>query len=134
MSNFKVDIITPINMESLDNVTYLRIPSLDGLTGIQARHASSIIALDIGEIKIVANNKEKIFATSGGFADIRPEGTQLLLETFESGKMIDKKRVKQAVEKATKHLSNKNDDLKRAALALKRAKNRLTILKKFNYK
>ena len=130
MSNFKVDIITPINMESLDNVTYLRIPSLDGLTGIQARHASSIIALDIGEIKIVTNNKEKIFATSGGFADIRPEGTQLLLETFESGKIIDKKRVEQAVKKATKHLSNKNDDLKRATLALKRAKNRLAILKK----
>ena len=130
MSNFKVDIITPINMESLDNVTYLRIPSLDGLTGIQARHASSIIALDIGEIKIVTNNKERIFATSGGFADIRPEGTQLLLETFESGKIIDKKRVEQSVEKATKHLSNKNDDLKRATLALRRAKNRLAILKK----
>ena len=130
MSNFKVDIITPVNMESLDNVTYLRIPSLDGLTGIQARHASSIIALDIGEIKIVTNNKERIFATSGGFADIRPEGTQLLLETFESGKIIDKKRVEKSVEKATKHLSNKNDDLKRATLALKRAKNRLAILKK----
>ena len=130
MSNFKVDIITPINMESLDNVTYLRIPSLDGLTGIQARHASSIIALDIGEIKIVANNKEQVFATSGGFADISPEGTQLLLETFESGKMINKKRAQQAAEKATKHLSNQNDDLKRANLALKRAKNRLAILKK----
>ena len=132
MSNFKVDIITPISMESVDNVTYLRIPSLDGLTGIQARHASSIIALDIGEIKIVTNNKEKIFATSGGFADIRPEGTQLLLETFESENMIDKKRAHQAVEKATKHIhiSSRNADLKRATLALKRAKNRLAILKK----
>ena len=80
MSDFKVDIITPINMESFNNVNYLRIPSLDGLIGIQARHASSIIALDIGEIKIVANNKEQVFATSGGFVDIRPEGTQLLLE------------------------------------------------------
>ena len=130
MSNFKVDIITPINIKSLDDVTYLRIPSLDGLTGIQARHASSIIALDIGEIKIVTNNKESVFATSGGFADIRPEGTQLLLETFESGKMIDKKRAQQAIEKATKHISSRNDDLKRATLALKRAKNRLSILKK----
>ena len=130
MSNFKVDIITPINITSLDDVKYLRIPSLDGLTGIQARHASSIIALDIGEIKIITNNKEKIFATSGGFADIRPEGTQLLLETFESGKMIDKKRAQQAIEKATKHISSRNDDLKRATLALRRAKNRLAILKK----
>jgi len=130
VSDFKVDIITPISMESFNNVNYLRIPSLDGLTGIQARHASSIIALDIGEIKIVANNKEQVFATSGGFADIRPEGTQLLLETFESGKIINKKRDQQAAEKATQHLSNNNDDLKRATLALKRAKNRLAILKK----
>ena len=44
--------------------------------------------------------------------------------------MINKKRAQQAAEKATKHISNKNDDLKRANLALKRAKNRLAILKK----
>ena len=57
MHNFKVDIITPTSIESLDGVNYLRIPALDGLTGVQAKHANSIIALDIGEIKIVQNNK-----------------------------------------------------------------------------
>lgn len=131
MHNFKVDIITPTSIESLDGVNYLRIPALDGLTGVQAKHANSIIALDIGEIKIVQNNKETIYATSGGFADIRKEGTQLLLETFESSKTIDKKRAEQAIEKANLHLKNKNDDLKRAKIALRRAQNRLTILKKF---
>ena len=48
MHNFKVDIITPTSIESLDEVNYLRIPALDGLTGVQAKHANSIIALDIG--------------------------------------------------------------------------------------
>ncbi len=132
MLNFKVDIITPVNIESLNDVSYLRIPSLDGLTGVKAKHANAIIALDIGEIKIVINNKENIYATSGGFADIRPEGTQLLLETFEKSEMIDQQRAEQAIAKANQHLGNKNDDIKRAQLALKRAKNRLAVSKKFN--
>ena len=130
MLNFKVDIITPVNIESLNDVSYLRIPSLDGLTGVKAKHANAIIALDIGEIKIVINNKENIYATSGGFADIRPEGTQLLLETFEKSEMIDQQRAEQAIAKANQHLGNKNDDIKRAQLALKRAKNRLAVSKK----
>ena len=130
MLNFKVDIITPVNIESLNDVSYLRIPSLDGLTGVKAKHANAIIALDIGEIKIVINNKENIYATSGGFADIRPEGTQLLLETFEKSEIIDQQRAKQAISKANQHLGNKNDDIKRAQLALKRAKNRLAVSKK----
>ena len=130
MSNFKIDIITPVNIESVDDVSYLRIPSLDGLTGVKARHANAIIALDIGEIKIIINNKERVYATSGGFADIRPEGTQLLLETFEKREMIDKQRAEKAITKANQHLNNKNDDIKRAKLALNRAKNRLTILNK----
>ena len=130
MPNFKIDIITPVNIESVDDVSYLRIPSLDGLTGVMAKHANAIIALDIGEIKIVINNKESIYATSGGFADIRPEGTQLLLETFEKSARIDKKRAEKAMTKANQHLNNKNHDIKRAKLALKRAKNRLTILNK----
>ena len=52
VKKFHLDIITPTSIESFDNVSYLRIPSLDGLLGIQANHAKAIIGLDIGEIKI----------------------------------------------------------------------------------
>ena len=55
MNTFKLDIITPTSIKSYDDVDYLRIPSLDGLTGIKAKHAPAIIALDIGEIKININ-------------------------------------------------------------------------------
>ena len=54
---FHLDIITPTSIESFDNVSYLRIPSLDGLLGIQANHAKAIIGLDIGEIKISKDGK-----------------------------------------------------------------------------
>ena len=81
--NFHLDIITPTSIESFNNVSYLRIPSLDGLLGIQANHAKAIIGLDIGEIKINQNGQDTVFATSGGFADVAKEGVQLLLETVE---------------------------------------------------
>ena len=110
MNNFQLDIITPTGVQSYNDVSYIRIPGLDGLLGVQAKHASAIIALTIGEIKITHKNKSIYFATSGGFIDIRTEGTQLLLETIESTKEIDKKRTEQAINRAETHLKNKEND------------------------
>ena len=130
MKNFQLDIITPTNIESFEKVSYLRIPSLDGLTGIQARHATAIIGLGVGEIKISHGNEEKTYSTSGGFADIKPESVQLLLETIESKKTIDKKRAENALDRAEKRIKDKKMDINRAEEALLKAKNRLKILAK----
>ena len=86
MSTFHLDIITPTSTHTFENVSYLRIPGLDGLIGIEANHANSIIALNIGEIKINTSGKTLYFSTSGGFTDIQSKGVQLLLETFEESK------------------------------------------------
>ena len=73
MSKFQLDIITPTSIKSFSDVAYLRMPGLDGLIGVQSKHANSIIALDVGEIKITINGKDQYFATSGGFSDIKKE-------------------------------------------------------------
>ena len=130
MKSFHLDIITPTNTYTYEDVNYLRLPTLNGLIGIKARHAEAIIALDIGEIKIVINGKEQLFSTSGGFSDIKPEGVQLLLETVENIDSIDQNRAKDALDRAEKRLQNKTENQKRALQAIKRAKNRLTIAKK----
>ena len=49
----------------------------------------SIIALDIGEIKISTSDKALYFATSGGFADINNDKVVLVLETAEESSQID---------------------------------------------
>tara|TARA_Y100000588_G_scaffold23834_1_gene23853 strand:+ start:42 stop:452 length:411 start_codon:yes stop_codon:yes gene_type:complete len=131
---FHLDIITPTSIESFDNVSYLRIPSLDGLLGIQANHAKAIIGLDIGEIKINKDGKNTVFATSGGFADIAKEGVQLLLETVELSNNINKDRAQHALQRAEKRLKNQDGDLERASKAIKRAKNRLFIGQAFSKK
>ena len=130
MKNFQLDIITPTNIESYNNISYVRIPALDGLTGIQAKHATAIIGLGIGEIKVTKDNKEILFSTSGGFADIKPESVQLLLETFESKESIDKKRAEESLNRAKERLSDKTMDMQRAENALLKAKNRLKIFRK----
>ena len=83
MNTFHLDIITPVSTHTYENVTYLRAPALDGLLGIKANHASAIIAVNIGEIKIEMNNTTLYFSTSGGYTDIQSESVQLLLESFE---------------------------------------------------
>ena len=126
-NKFHLDIITPTSIESFNNVEYLRIPSLDGLIGIQAKHAKAIIGLEIGEIKVTYQGSELIFATSGGFADIAYEGVQLLLETIELASGIDKDRAQDSFKRATNRLKKHDGDLDRASQSVKRAQNRLLI-------
>ena len=130
MAQFQLDIITPTSINSYNKITYLRVPSIDGLLGIKARHATAIIALDIGEIKIVIDGKMRYFTTSGGFSDIRPEGVQLLLETVEEKSSIDRDRAEKALQRADKRIKDKSMDIDRSLLALERAKNRLKLSKK----
>tara|TARA_B100001750_G_C15238662_1_gene461828 strand:+ start:102 stop:494 length:393 start_codon:yes stop_codon:yes gene_type:complete len=130
MKTLQLDIITPTSIESFVNVTYLRMPGLDGLVGVQARHANAIIGLGVGEIKVNQNGKEKIFSTSGGFADIQPESVQLLLETIESKNRIDKKRAEAALNRAQTRIKDKTKDFERASQSLARAKNRIKLLNK----
>tara|TARA_B110000116_G_C16695328_1_gene517206 strand:- start:33 stop:428 length:396 start_codon:yes stop_codon:yes gene_type:complete len=130
MNTFHLDIITPMNTHTFEDISYLRIPGLDGLIGIKANHANAIIALDIGEIKIDVNGKTLYFSTSGGFTDIQSKGVQLLLETFEESKNIDKHRAEKSFKKAKERLENKSQNLDRANKSLQRAKNRISIFNK----
>ena len=124
---FHLDIITPISIDSFEQVEYLRIPSMDGLIGIQAKHAKAIIGLDIGEIQITKNGKKHTYATSGGFADIKNEGVQLLLEAVELSSKINQDRAQKALGRSKERLNKQDGDLERATQSVKRAKNRLLI-------
>ena len=130
MNTFHLDIITPISCKTYENVSYLRAPGLDGLFGIQANHANSIIALGVGEIKVEISGETLYFSTSGGYSDIQSKGVQLLVESIEEAKNIDKNRAKQSLDKAQKRIKDKSMNLIRAQHSLIRAKNRLSIINK----
>ena len=130
--NFHLDIITPNGTFSIEKVEYLRAPSIDGLFGVLANHIPSIIAIGVGEIKITIDGKEQLYATSGGYADIKKESVSLVLETAEEASSIDIKRSEEAINRAKKNLKDSNYDLDRAREAIERAKIRISVAKKFN--
>ena len=124
---FQLEIITPEKVFDEGQVSYIRAPSLDGFFGVQSRHAPAIIAMSIGEIKVTKDGKESYYATSGGFADIRPENVQLLVETAENITEIDKERAEEAMKRAQDTLRDSEADLTRGKVSLARARNRLKI-------
>ena len=125
---FQLDIITPTHVISEGQVEYLRAPSTDGLFGIMGGHSISIILMEIGEIKVTKDGKEYYYATNGGFADIKPEGVLLLVETAEKVSDIDKIRAESSIKRAKKRLQNNEADLNRARKAIDRARNRIKIV------
>tara|TARA_Y100000590_G_C15322120_1_gene864386 strand:- start:24 stop:428 length:405 start_codon:yes stop_codon:yes gene_type:complete len=129
---FQLDIVTPTSIISEGQVEYLRAPSTDGLFGVKRGHASSMILMDIGEIKIIKDGKEVFYATNGGFADIRPEGVMLLVETAERNDEIDKERAEKAFQRAKDRLKDDSTNLHRAKAAINRSRNRLKILDRIN--
>tara|TARA_B100001750_G_C14906697_1_gene302539 strand:- start:25 stop:429 length:405 start_codon:yes stop_codon:yes gene_type:complete len=134
MSNktFQLDIITPNGSYAIGKVDYLRAPSLDGLFGVLANHIPSIVAIGIGEIKITIDGKDRFYATSGGYADIRKESVSLVLETAEDANDIDIKRSEEAIKRASQYLDNSEKDLDRAKKAIEKSKVRIAVAKKFN--
>ena len=88
-NTFQLEIITPTQIFTEGQVSYVRAESPDGLFGIMAHHTAATAALGIGEVKVVKDGKEYFYATTGGFADIQPESVLLLLETAELVSDID---------------------------------------------
>ena len=131
-NKIEINIITPTETLEYTNVEYLRAPSTEGLFGVLPGHIPSIIALDIGEIKISTSDKALYFATSGGFADINNDKIVLVLETAEESSQIDLKRAEKSLDRSQKYLDDKSNDINRALDSIKRAKNRISISKKKN--
>ena len=127
---FELEIVTPISTVKYNDVSHLRAPSVNGLFGVLSGHIESVIALDIGEIKITTKNKIVRYSTSGGFADIDKNKVLLVLETAESNKDIDIKRAEESLEKYTKLLKDGTSDIEKAKSSIQKAKNRISISKK----
>jgi len=127
-NTFQLEIITPTQIFSEGQVSYVRAESTDGQFGIMSHHTAAIIALGICEVKVVKNGKEYYYATTGGFADVQPESVLLLLETAEKNKDINKGRAEEALKRAQKKINDKEADLTRAKSAIDRARNRLKII------
>ena len=106
------------------------LPSTTGQLGILGGHAPLLTALDIGVMRVRAENDWIAIALMGGFAEVEEDEVNILVNGAERGDSIDKEAARLAYEEAEKRLqtavSGENLQQKiQAKVAFKRTRARL---------
>ena len=131
---FQLDIRTPEGIAWNGTAQIVTLPGTQGAFQVLVNHAPLLTELEVGEVRIVEEDgKEKLFASSGGFAEVRMNMVTVLSETIEPASDIDKDRAAQAKVRAADRIKESRTnpgagiDRLRAEAALARAENRLKI-------
>jgi F-type H+-transporting ATPase subunit epsilon len=127
---FDLEIVTPERIMFKARATSVSAPGVEGNFQVLFRHAPLLTTLDVGKIKLLtAEGKELLFATSGGFVEVRHNLVVVLVETAERAEEIDVERAKASRERAERRLKERDEktDAARAEASLRRAMNRLRV-------
>lgn len=132
-TELSLEIITPNGIKFKDDIKVVTVPGTQGSFQVLKDHAPLISTVEIGEVKIEKLDDEVIyFATSGGTFEVLKNNVMLLVDTIEPVDEIDVERASDAKKRAEERLAKKDDksiDLTRAEIALRKAKNRLKVVK-----
>ena len=126
--NFQLDIVSPNRTVYSGTVQSFSAPGVVGNFQVLFNHAPLLSSIGIGEIKVIdADGKKLLFATGGGFVEVKSNKVILLAESAERSDEIDVVRAEKAKMRAQERLAMKNAeiDLDRARVALLRSLNRL---------
>ena len=130
---FKVEIVTPEKLSFSEEVESLVVPAERGYLGVLAGHAPLLCTLRPGEIRVLKDGNEDFFATSGGFMEVTPRKTSLLVESAENVGDLDVPRAQESLKRARERLASTETsvDRQRAEAALERAQNRLRVASRY---
>ena len=117
----RLEVITPDASVYCDDVEFVLVRALDGDLGVMHGHAPLIASLDIWPLTVTKEGAEKKIAVAKGFMEVNDN--KVTIVTPEAAK-----------HRAEERLASKNEkiDHVRAELALKRAIQRLDVVKTFS--
>lgn len=132
MSTFRLQIVTPDGSPFDGQAEALRLRTTDGYASIRAQHADYIAALDVGEVTVTEEGRERKAACGGGFLSVEKGEVRLVATTFEYAEEIDTARAELARKRAEELLQAAKEakDIELAKAKLSRALNRLAIATK----
>ena len=133
-SQFNLDIITPERQFFSGEVQSIIIDTPDGERGILANHTPMIIAMTIGELKMLVDGKWKTAYTSEGFLEIAPDRMIIMAQTVEWPEEIDLRRATEAERRAKERLRQKQslNEYHTTMSSLARAMARLRVKRNIN--
>ena len=125
-------VITPDRIAVDTTASAVVVPATDGETGILARHAPMVTALDAGPLRYTSGGRQETLFVSGGFAEVRDNTVRIVTEAGERADDIDEARAREAEKRARERLavaksSTSTVDLLRAEASLRRALQRLKV-------
>ncbi|SHG69267.1 F0F1 ATP synthase subunit epsilon [Ornithinibacillus halophilus] len=131
MKTLTVSVVTPDGPVMEDQFTMVSCKAENGELGILPGHIPLVAPLSISSVRLKRESDEEVLAVNGGFLEVRPTKVTILAQSAEKPGEIDVERARKAKERAERRLQSKQDDVDfiRAELALKRAINRLNVVK-----
>ena len=113
MSNFLLEIVTPERIAFSEKVEMLTAPAAEGEVGILPHHEAYFTLLKEGELKILKSNEEIFLSIGGGFLEVTPLKTTVLVSKAVDAEEINEEEVKKAKEAAERAIKEgvKGEDL-----------------------
>ena len=138
-----VQVVTPDGLKYDHHASFIHAVTKDGQIGILPGHINLIAPLEVEELKVRRVDDESHvdwIAVNGGIIEVKDDFITIIPNSAERDRDIDvsraeraKQRAERVLEEETKRVleeatkSDRNDDVQRAQIALRRALNRINV-------
>ena len=143
MAQMTVQVVTPDGLKYDHHASFIHAVTKDGQIGILPGHINLIAPLEVDELKVRRVDDESHvdwIAVNGGIIEVKDDFITIVANSAERDRDIDVSRAERAKERAERVLeeetkrvleeatkSDRNDDVQRAQIALRRALNRINV-------
>ena len=143
MAQMTVQVVTPDGLKYDHHASFIHAVTKDGQIGILPGHINLIAPLEVDELKVRRVDDESHvdwIAVNGGIIEVKVDFITIIANSAERDRDIDvsraeraKQRAERVLEEETKRVleeatkSDRNDDVQRAQIALRRALNRINV-------
>ena len=143
MAQMTVQVVTPDGLKYDHHANFIHAVTKDGQIGILPGHINLIAPLEVDELKVRRVDDESHvdwIAVNGGIIEVKDDFITIVADSAERERDIDvsraeraKQRAERVLEEETKRVleeatkSDRNDDVQRAQIALRRALNRINV-------
>ena len=143
MAQMTVQVVTPDGLKYDHHASFIHAVTKDGQIGILPGHINLIAPLEVDELKVRRVDDESHvdwIAVNGGIIEVKDDFITIIANSSERDRDIDvsraeraKQRAERVLEEETKRVleeatkSDRNDDVQRAQIALRRALNRINV-------
>lgn len=143
MAQMTVQVVTPDGLKYDHHASFIHAVTKDGQIGILPGHINLVAPLEVDELKVRRVDDESHvdwIAVNGGIIEVKDDFITIVADSAERERDIDvsraeraKQRAERVLEEETKRVleeatkSDRNDDVQRAQIALRRALNRISV-------